>query len=232
MQQATQGEGPRVGDTVTVIQRVLAPGTAVVQPRGPVDTAVATLWRAPVLSREGDSVRIAMTLTMWAPGKSTLVLPGAIVVHPDGRVDTMPDARVTIDVASVLPTGRPLAQVAPRDARPWVPRGERTALPFLLLVPVLLGALAAVWWARRRGPVPGVAPVAGRVDASPAQLRRWLAAGEAGIVVTHVRSRLPADDETAAWWEAVEAVRFLPDGEARLAELAAAGLARVPEQAP
>ncbi|HET9132865.1 MAG TPA: hypothetical protein VFN90_01050, partial [Gemmatimonadales bacterium] len=84
----------------------------------------------------------------------------------------------------------------------------------------------------RRGPVPGVAPVAGRVDASPAQLRRGLAAGEAGIVVTHVRSRLPADDETAAWWEAVEAVRFLPDGEARLAELAAAGLARVPEQAP
>jgi hypothetical protein len=229
--QQPQVAGPRVGDTVTVVQRVLAPGAAVVQPRGPSDTAIATLWRAPVIAREGDSVRIATTLTMWAPGRSTIVLPGAIVVHPDGRVDTMPDARITIEVASVLPTGRPVAQVAPRDARAWVPRGERTALPFLLLGPVLLGALVAIWWARRRGPLPGAPAAAPRAEATHDQLRRWLAAGEAGIVVTHLRAQLPDDAETAAWWDAVEAVRFLPDGEARLAALATRGLARLPESA-
>lgn len=226
----TQSVGPRVGDTVTVVQRVAAPGGAVVQARGPTDSAIATLWRSPVLSREGDSVRIATTLTMWAPGRSTVVLPGAIVVHPDGRVDTMPDARVTVDVASVLPRGRSLAQVVPREARPWVPRGERTASPFLLLVPVLVGTLVALWWARRRGPAPETPAAAPRVEATREQLQRWLAAGEAGVVVTHLRARLPEDETTTTWWAAVEAVRFQPDADARLNALATEGLTRVAER--
>ena len=82
---------PTVGDTLTVVQRVPAPAGALVQPRLPDDSLVATVLGVPSVQREGDSVRIAYTVTVWAPGRHELRLPGALVLGPDGAVDTLAD---------------------------------------------------------------------------------------------------------------------------------------------
>ena len=106
-----------VGDTTTIVQRVAVPAGALVQPQAPTDTTLATLLGPPSVTREGDSVRIAYRVTVWAPGQNTLTIPGAVVVRLDGQIDTLPDARVPLNIASVLPTGRPAAQVAPKQAK-------------------------------------------------------------------------------------------------------------------
>ena len=54
-----------------------------------VDSTTATLTAPPVLTREGDSVRVAYTVAVWVAGHNDLVLPGAIIVEPSGRVDTL-----------------------------------------------------------------------------------------------------------------------------------------------
>jgi hypothetical protein len=223
---------PTVGDTVNVVQRIAAPPGALVQPRSPTDSSLATLLGPPEVSREGDSVRIGYTLSVWAAGRSELVLPGAVVIRPDGRVDTMPDARVLLDVASVLPAGARPEAVTPQAARPWVPRADRTLLPALILLPIVCVFLALGAWAwRRRGPIPPpIAPPEGaRVPAE--RLAAWLTAGEAGLVVDHLMPRLAGRAEADVWREAVAAVRFTAGGEAALADLARDGIALLPDVA-
>jgi hypothetical protein len=214
-----------VGDTTTIVHRVSVPQGALVQPRGPADTTIATLLGLPRVSREGDSVRIAYTVTLWAPGPQTVVLPGAIVARLDGRIDTLPDARVAVQVGSLLPTDRPAAQVAPRQARPWVPRADRTFLPWGVAA-ILLTLLALVgWWHwRRRGPQPPrVAPPAAP-GTDLALLRRWVALGETRLAVQHLEPLLAAHPQAAAWQEQVAEVRFAPTDEERLRALADEGL--------
>lgn len=216
---------PLVGDTVLVIHRVLAPPGALVQPRAPGDSLIATLLRAPEVVREGDSVRIAYTLTVWSAGRHEVVLPGAIVIGMDGQVDTLADSRVRLDVTSLLPADIPIETIAPQAARPWVPRADRTELPFLVALPIVALLLLLAGWAwRRRGPVippPAAAPPAAS-DAD--RLSAWLAAGEAGLVVDHLMQH--AAELPGGWQEAVREVRFTPGADARLAELAREGLAR------
>lgn len=227
-QPAVQG-GPTVGDTLTVVHRVSAPYGALVQPREPTDSLVATLVGVPRVEREGDSVRIAYTIAVWSPGEHQLTIPGALVIIPGGTVDTLPDATVQLRVRSVLPADAKPDTLTPQQARPWIPRTERTVTPFLvLLVPflVLLGVWA--WWWRRRGPTEAVAAVppisrAERLE----RLRRWLDAGEVTLVIDHLGQWVPGTDEGMAWREAVAAVRFAGTAEARLRTLADEGLALV-----
>lgn len=216
---------PTVGDTLLVIQRVLAPPGALVQPRAPDDSMIATLLRAPDVVREGDSVRIAYTLTVWSAGRHEVVLPGAIVIGRDGQVDTLADSRVRLDVSSLLPADTPIETIAPQAARPWVPRADRTALPFLVTLPIVaLLLLVAAWAWRRRGPAlsPPVASPPATPDAD--RLGRWLAAGEVGLVVDHLMQ--PATDLPTGWREAVRELRFMPGADDRLAQLAREGLER------
>lgn len=228
MRQQDQGRArrPTVGDTVNVVQRIAAPPGALVQPRSPSDSSLATLLGPPEVSREGDSVRIGYTLSVWAAGRTELILPGAVVIRPDGRADTLPDARVLLDVASVLPAGARPETVTPQAARPWVPRADRTLLPALVLLPMvcLLLALGAWVW-RRRGPIPPPIPAPAGVRVPADRLTVWLEAGEAGIVVDHLMPRLAGRPEADAWREAVTAVRFTAGGEAALADLARDGMA-------
>lgn len=221
-----QGQGrPTVGDTTTVVYRVSVPPGALVQPRAPSDTTIATVLGAPVVTREGDSVRVAFTITLWAPGRHTLVLPGAIVVRSDGGIDTLPDSRVLIDVASVLPTGRPVATVTPKQARSWVARADRTLIPWAVAAAVLiLVTAAAVWHWRRRGPVPAVRPPRPSPGPDHARLVTWIAAGETRLVVQHLEHALRGRDDAADWVERAAAVRFAPEATAELAALADEGL--------
>lgn len=227
MSQQQAARSPTVGDTLTVVHRVAVPSGALIEPRGLLDSTVATLVGAPDVRREGDSVRIAYTIAVWAPGRHQLAIPGAVVVAGDGRIDTLPDATVALRVASVLPERVATESIAPQAARPWVERSERSPLPFAaLLLPLALCLLAAAWWWRRRGPR-AVEP--GRSDVSrgqhSARLAEWLAAGEAALVVDHLTALLPDDVESRAWREQVRAIRFDPGGVAELATLAETGVA-------
>lgn len=214
-----------VGDTFTVVHRVaVAPGS-VVQPRPPADSSIATLMGAATVSREGDSVRIAYTVAVWAPGRNELVLPGAIVVGANGQIDTLPDARVMLDIASVLPAGQAVSTVDPRAARPWVQRNERSLLPVAVLLPIALAVVAAMHWhRRRRGPVPPhPAPIIAPL-ADAARLAAWLDAGEARIVADHLELALADVPAAAAWRDRLTAVRFAPVDGAGLDALCREGL--------
>ncbi len=215
-----------VGDTTTIVHRVSVPPGALVQPRGPADTTIATMLGLPRVTREGDSVRIAYTVTLWAPGTQTVVMPGAIVARLDGRIDTLPDARAVVEVRSLLPADRPAAQVAPRQARPWIARADRTLLP-LAVAAVLLALIAVMgWWLwRRRGPLPSPAPAPVAPPADADQLRGWIAAGETRLAVQHLEPLLASQPNAEAWRARVSAVRFAPAVEDDLQELANEGMA-------
>ncbi len=219
---------PTVGDTITIVRRIAAPADAVIDARPPLDSSVATLALPPVLSREGDSVRIAYTLAVWSAGHNDLVLPGAIIVDLTGRVDTLPDTHVALDVASVLPAGQTAATVVPKHARPWIPQAAVSVLPFIVLVPLaLLIAVALQWWWRR----PGVKPPATVPTLVPlltdTRVEAWIAAGEARLVLDHVTWLARGRADMADWRTQADAVRFTAGTDAELVALARDGFRRV-----
>lgn len=226
-QQATETtQQPTVGDTVRVIHRVAAPADALVQPRPPTDSLLATLVAPPVVQREGDSVRIAYTVALWSPGRNTLTIPGPVLLRPDGRVDTLADVRVQLAVASVLPEGVTAESLPPRQARPWVARGERSLMPVVVvMVPVLLGlAVAALWWRRRGPPMPTRGGPPMPLARHRERIVAWRDAGEATLAVDHLGAMLVDGEAARAWRERVAAVRYRADAERELVALIAEGL--------
>lgn len=213
-----------VGDTLTIVQRVRIASNVVVQPRAPTDSSLVTLLQPPVLTREGESVRIAYHVALWQAGTNELILPGPVVVSAGGLVDTLPDERVMLQVSSVLPTGKPAASVAPKGARPVLPRGDRTLLPFLVL-PVVLGVILALvwWWRRRRGPerVTPRPPMPAPIDSE--RIARWLAAGEAQLALTHVEALLRDRPGLESWRERAAVARFARGADTELAALVREG---------
>jgi hypothetical protein len=178
------------------------------------------------VSREGDSVRIAYTMAVWAPGRHELVIPGAITVAGDGTVDTLADATVRYEVASVLPPRVAAESVSPQSAQPWVERQEPSGWPFLvLLLPVLLVLAAVALWWRRRGAVSRPAETV-PVDSGGVRerLERWQRSGESALAIDHLLGVLPDDSATAAWRERVDAIRFDPSARSRLDTLVVEGL--------
>lgn len=215
-----------VGDTVTVVQRVALPSGALVQPRAPEDTLLATLVGVPDVSRDGDSVRIAYPLALWAPGTNELIIPGAVVLRSDGSVDTLADARVRLQVASVLPVDSATDSLLPQGASQWVLRSERSPLPFLVLMLPLLLLLTAlgIWWRRRGKPMPPTVINTPSRDASLARLSRWIDAGEPLLAIDHLMAILPESEPVNEWRDTVEALRFKPGDNPELMELARAGI--------
>lgn len=225
-QESQQGAPHSVGDTFTIVHRVAVPPGSVVQAGTDLDSTLVTLLGSPNVRREGDSVRIAYSIAVWAPGTNELLIPGAITVGADGRIDTLPDARIMLEVGSVLPPGQADSLVMPKAARPWVPRGDKSWLPFLLLLPVAAGLLAAAWWwRRRRGPVPA-APTAVSVPVIGLdRLRRWQKAGASDLVLEHLVHALADAPRATEWHQQIQAVRFAPGHEAERDELIAQGIA-------
>ncbi len=224
-----QPQHPQVGDTLTIVVHVAAPPGAVVQPRIPLDSSIATMTGSPAVSREGSAVRIAYPIAVWAPGEQQLVIPGPIVVTLSGRVDTLADVRVPLSVASVLPAGKAVATLPPRPARPWLPRSGASALPLAVLVPVAV-ILAAVlqWWWRRRGTA---LPPAPRLDAEPpldaARIEAWLTAGEVRLVLDHIAWQVRHREDFADWRQQADALRFASGDAAPLESLAREGWERL-----
>lgn len=215
---------PTVGDTVTIVRHVMAPAGAVIDARAPTDSAIATLIAPPVLTREGDSVRIAYTVAVWSAGHNDLVLPGVVVVDQRGRVDTLPDAHVSLDVASVLPA-RSSGVIAPHPARPWLMRADLSALPFVVLLPLaLLLAGGLQWWWRRRGPGPIDLPdMPSNTALTDVRVATWVAAGESRLALEHLDATLRGRPEFADWSARVAGVRFADGNDALVAELVKEG---------
>jgi len=224
-----QQGAPTVGDTITIVRWIAAPAGAVIEARPPADSATATLTMPPVLTREGDSVRVAYTLAVWGAGHNDLVLPGAIIVEPSGRVDTLAESHVALNVASVLPAARSAAAIAPKTARPWLPRSYRSELPFLVLLPAAILAIAVLqWWWRRLGPVPAAAaPAPTPVPLTDARVSAWVAAGEARLALDHIDSMIRDRSDFADWRQRAAAVRFAPGGEPAVAALVAEAWSRL-----
>jgi hypothetical protein len=215
-----------VGDTLTIIQHVRTVPGAVVQPRMLIDSSLVTLLSPPSMTRDGANVRIAYRVAVWQPGSNDLILPGPVVVTPDGRVDTIADYHVQLQVATVLPSGKVATTIAPKGARPVIPRGDRTVIPFLLLLGLLAGAIAlARWWLRRRGPEPVPPSVLPAAPLDAEKLERWLAAGEAHLALRHVEALLRDRPELAEWRARAAAARYAAGGDAELAALVREGWA-------
>jgi hypothetical protein len=216
-----------VGDTLTIVHRIAAAPGSVVQVRAPEDSNLATLVGVPVVTREGDSVRISYTVAVWAPGHNDLVLPGAVVIGMGGRVDTLANAHVSLDVASLLPAGQAPIKVTPRQAQPWVPRADLTILPFAVLLPIALVVLGVAHWRwGRRGPKPVVVPNSARLLVGRERLERWLAAGEARLALEHLESLTRDREDLTDWRTRVDAVRFAPSADADLVALVREGSER------
>jgi hypothetical protein len=219
-----QGPGVTVGDTLTIVHRVLAPAGAVIEARAPIDSSIATLIAPPALTREGDSVRITYTIAVWNAGHNDVVFPGAILVDQRGRVDTLADAHVSVDVASVLPV-KPAGTIAPHPARPWLVRGDLSLLPFVVLLPLALALAGALhWWWRRRGPVPGhLAGVPANVTLTDARIAAWIAGGESRLALEHLDASLRDQPGSAEWRARVALVRFTHGNDSIIDELVREG---------
>ncbi|HEY4322246.1 MAG TPA: hypothetical protein VGM77_13855 [Gemmatimonadales bacterium] len=225
---------PTVGDTITVVHRVAVPQGAVVEVRALTDTSIATLVGQPVMTREADSVSITYTLAVWAPGEGTLVLPGPVVVDMRGTVDTLADARMPITVASLLPTGKPAATIAPKTAVLWLPHLDRSMLPFATLVPLALLVVGLVQWGwRRRGApfVQTISPVVA-MPLTEARVAAWLAAGESRLLLDHLEAQVRGRPEFDDWRGRAELLRFAAVPDAAVEALVHEGLAMVRAREP
>jgi hypothetical protein len=227
----TQQQMPTVGDTITIVRHIAAPPGAVVTAPSPTDSTVATLVAPPVITRDGDSVRIAYTVAVWASGHNDLALPGVIVVDMRGHVDTLADTRVSVDVASVLPTAKTPASIAPHPGRPWLASAERSYLPFAVLVPLaIMIAAAGIWWWRRPGPP---VPVAAPPVVPPLTRERidlWLGAGEPRLALEHVEALTRSRAEFAEWRARADGLRFAATADDQLAALVLEGWSRLSDE--
>jgi hypothetical protein len=223
---------PTVGDTVTIVRWIAAPAGAVIEARPPADSATATLTAPPVLTREGDSVRVAYTVAVWVTGRNDLVLPGAIIVEPSGRVDTLADSHVALNVASVLPAAKSVAAIAPRTARPWLPRSYGSELPFAVLLPAAIaGVVLLQWWWRRLGAPPTVMTAAlAPAPLTDTRVSAWVAAGEARLALDHIEWLIRDRADFADWRQRAAEVRFAPGGDATVAALVAEAWSRLTDE--
>ena len=216
-----QGQ-PTVGDTVTLVRHILARPGVVIDARAPVDSAIATLVGSPVMTREGDSVRIAYTVAVWTAGHNDLVLLGPVLVDQRGHVDTLADAHIPLEVTSVLPVAKSTSTIKPQAARPWLPRADQSNLPFLVLIPLALVMVAALhWWWRRLGPAPVTAlEPSVPVPLTELRLNAWIAAGESRLVLEHVDALVRDRADFAEWRTRVASVRFAPGDDSAATMLA------------
>jgi hypothetical protein len=186
--QAAPG-APTVGDTIWVARSVLVPAGATLRPADwDAPDAVARLG-PPRVTPRGDSTEIAYPIVAWHAGALTLEVPGPLLLHADGRVDSLPAAPVALGIASVLPKVPADSVLAPQPRADFVPRTTVSPVPLalLLLISALLLAPLHWWWRRRGRPRPR--PTLPTAPADP-PLERWADAGESRAVAAAASARL------------------------------------------
>ena len=188
--QVSQGT-PTVGDTIWVARAVAVPPGATLRPADWDAPDPVERLGAPRVSLRGDSTEIAYPIVVWRPGTLTVELPGPLLLHPDGRVDSLPAAPVALRIASVLPAVPADSTLAPQPRAEFVPRATVSPVPLLVLLAAAALLLAPLhWWWRRRGH-PRPRPVLPTARAEP-PLERWADAGESRAVASVAAARLRA----------------------------------------
>jgi hypothetical protein len=174
---ALQGPAPTVGDTIWLERRISVPAGTEVRAPGWVPPDQLELLGKPVLRTEGGEVVVAYPATAWRPGSYQVEVPGPILIAPDGRTDSLPPERQTVQVASVLPPGSDPRTLEIQPAAGILARYVTSPYPVfgsLGVAALLFGALFWAW--RRRGdPLMPVAPAG--AAAVPA-IGAWVEAGE------------------------------------------------------
>lgn len=223
--------GPLVGDTVWIEREITAPAGSLLRPL-PWDPGDAASLLGPpeVIARAGGWL-LRYPMAFWRAGDHRLVIPGPLVIQPDGTTDSLPARAAQVMIRTVLPSTR-ADTLAPRDAAGLVGSGEPSPQPVLVLL--LLASLVMLpvhWWWRRRGtPAPGARPrLAPVVLAPPALLRTWAEHGELRAAadgwIAHLE-QAPSSAETEALLAAFREARFDTGDRDRLARLCAEASAR------
>jgi len=189
--QADSAGGPTVGDTVWVSRTIDLPAGRTVRPADWHPEDPVELLGAPRVVTRGGTADIAYPVVIWETGPRTLEVPGPLLLASDGGVDSLPPARVTVQVASVLPAGAD-STLRPQPRADFVPLNERSPVaPLLLVIVAILLLLPLHWWWRRRGR-PRPRPLAALVEPPRTPLDRWADAGEARAVAAAATVRLRA----------------------------------------
>ncbi len=198
-----QSRPTAVGDTVWVTTKVPLAARQILRAQSWDLGDIGQVLGPPEVDFEGDSATVRYPVTFWYPGVHAVVVPGPIVVNPEGRSDTLAARPVSVAVATVLPPRVPRDSLSPRDAADLFPQAERSLLPLAvlwLLAGIMAGAIAWVRRARRRRrPVPGVRSI-GRPPVGPVLLQ-WGRAGETRAAaegwsqLIHARLSAGAPDE-------------------------------------
>lgn len=211
-----------VGDTLWAERTLRLPAGVMVRPRPLRVSEPLQALGPPEAVLQADSVRLRYPLVAWEPGRHAVSVPGAILIREDGWSDTLPDWRVTVDVASVLPD-LPRDSLAPREAAPALPQATRrpraVGMALALALVVLLPLHRA--WGHRRPITPRTRPRPYRPDA--ALLRRWAGQGEPNAALEGWRCRLQdvPGGEAVRLSEEIAASRFGPHDPALAAGLMA-----------
>src|SRR5690606_14918568 len=202
---------PTVGDTIWVRRAVQLPGGYTARAAAwELEGDVELLGRAELIVR-ADSAIVRYPLVAWTPGSHSVAVPSPILLGADGSLDSLPPARVSFSVASVLPDV-PDSAIRPQPGAGLVARPAVSFWPPLLLAGAALLLLAPLhWWWRRRGrPLP--APTA--PEPTPVPIERWADAGEARSVLALASARLrtaigAAEPEAHEGLDSAECVRVL-----------------------
>lgn len=167
-----------VGDTVSITRVIPDVAGAVVRPQQWNLGALALQLGPAEVRREERGTVVRYAVVFWYPGDHQVTMPGPVLVHRDGRSDTLAVSTARIRIESVLPGNKPRSKLDPRPAVEAVPLAAETPLPTLVLVGLTaagLGVLGYRW--RHRGKAkPSRAPAA--PDPPAELLARWAAAGE------------------------------------------------------
>lgn len=211
---ALQAQLPTVGDTIWLVRRIAVPaGSAVRAAPWTLEGEVELLGR-PVVILTGDSAEIRYPAVAWSPGDHSLEVPGPVLLAADGRADSLPPARLTFAVRSVLPSGADAARLAVQPRASIVRRPDRTPVPLLVLLGVAALIIVPIQlrW-RRRGAAPHAAPAApADIGVNPRIIERWLAAAELRAALGAAAERLRGAAERArgkAGWQETEAEGLL-----------------------
>jgi hypothetical protein len=199
--QAGAAGAPTVGDTVWVSRTIDLPPGRTVRPADWHPDDPVELLGAPRVVTRGGTADIAYPVVIWEAGPRTLEVPGPLLLASDGGVDSLPAARVVVQVASVLPAGAD-STLRPQPRADFVPLTDRSPIVGVVLVGLaILLLLPLHWWWRRRGRA-RPRPLAALVDPARAPLERWASAGEgravAAAATVRLRGAIARGDEAAS----------------------------------
>lgn len=226
----TPPAGPLVGDTVWVEREIAAPAGSLLRPL-PWDPGEAASLLGPpeVIARPGGWL-LRYPMAFWRAGDHRLVIPGPLVIQPDGTTDSLPARAAQVMIRTVLPSTR-ADTLAPREAADLVAAGDRSPQPVLVLLLLAAALMLPVhWWWRRRGrSAPSVPRSPSAVLTPPDVLRAWADHGELRAAadgwIAHLE-RGPASADADALLAALREARFDSGDRDRLARLCAEVSAR------